>query len=404
MTKAKITYIHQHFRLPSEGGGTRPWEFARRLVADGHTVTMICGGDVDEKITIEGLRVIRLRSKYRNAMSMFTRMRAFVEFMLKATWTASRQDADVVFASSTPLTVALPGILAAAFQRARFVFEVRDLWPSVPARLGYIRSRPLVRFAQAVERLTYKRADMVVALSPGMADGVLQTAPFAKVTVVPNAADTAQFHRTEEERVAIRESLGWEGKSAIYAGSFGETYRIPWLVRVAAESDRVRLQILGEGQATEESLALAAGLGLNDRDVLPGSVSKNEVANRMAASDLVISSLLDHPALHVNSLNKVFDALAAGKPVAFNHGGWLADLVVGAGAGWRLPSDPSAAAELLDQIASDDDALGKSAQAARELATKFDRDALYLRFRTALLGEPEGGAPTTPHASQQNVD
>jgi hypothetical protein len=59
------------------------------------------------------------------------------------------------------------------------------------------------------------------------------------------------------------------------------------------------------------------------------------------------STFLDLPALRDNSANKFFDALAAGRPVFLNHGGWLADLTRERDCGLVLERDPARAAERL---------------------------------------------------------
>src|SRR5699024_6610732 len=96
----KITYIHQHFSLPSGGGGGRPYEFARRMALDGHEVTMICGGAEPLVEEIDGIHVRRLAVPYRNAMNVPQRLASFARFMYLASIAASRTDTDIVFASS----------------------------------------------------------------------------------------------------------------------------------------------------------------------------------------------------------------------------------------------------------------------------------------------------------------
>lgn len=394
MNRKRITYIHQHFSLPSEGGGGRPWEFSRRLAADGYQVTVVAGGTKNEDLLVNGVRIIRLESSYRNEMGPRARIASFLKFMAKACLTAVKLPTDLVFASSTPITVAVPGLICSTFRRAPFVFEVRDLWPSVPARLGYLNSKWMLRIAQALERHTYRRAAKVIALSPGMREGVLQTHPYADVAVIPNAADIEIFRVSAERRAAYREKLGWtERKVAVYAGSFGESYRIDWLVELALRCEAASIQIFGEGSATTKMQDRLVAADVAPDSVLRGKVGKLELAEHLAAADVCISSILNHPSLHSNSLNKVFDALAAGRPVVFNHDGWLSDTLVRAGAGWRLEDDPSIAAEQLDAILNDTAALESAAEAACALAESFSRDRLYQDFVRALRPLLNEGVP-----------
>src|SRR5690606_7968658 len=129
-----------------------------------------------------------------------------------------------VFASSTPLTIALPGVYAARPRRVPMVFEVRDLWPQVPIAMGALRN-PLARcVARALERFAYRNATRVVALSPGMAEGVVSTGyPAEHVVTIPNSADLELFRPDESRARSFRQrhpELG-SGKIVLYAGTLG---------------------------------------------------------------------------------------------------------------------------------------------------------------------------------------
>lgn len=381
----RITYIHQHFKLPTEGGGSRPYEFARRMVLDGHTVTMLCGGEEALDLEFEGIKVKRLAVPYRNAMSTPERIRSFLLFMVKSGFLAAQTKTDVIYASSTPLTVAIPGIVGKLIQRVPLIFEVRDLWPSVPIKLGYLRNRTAIWAAQALEKMAYKRADRVVALSPGMKDGVLEVVPGKEVTIIPNACDFEFFNQSPEEKQAFRSSQGWTADETVvvYAGGFGPTYRLDWAVQLAAavKGKGVRFVLIGDGKDTSKLRSLAEELGLEPDSILPGMKSKTEAAQYIQAGDIILSSLREDPCLEVNSLNKVFDGLAAGQPIIVNHEGWLKEAIVRANAGWKLDRRIEKAAEQLISIAGDPDALKKAGEKGFELGkSQFDREILYKKL------------------------
>lgn len=381
----RITYIHQHFKLPSEAGGVRSWEFARRLADDGYAVTMICGGRVRRTYTESGFRVEQLPVRYGNNMGFAQRIASFLLFTVWATFTAMREPADVVYATSTPLTVAIPGILSARVRRARFIFEVRDLWPSVPVRLGVIKSRFVIRAAEWLERLAYKAADDIIALSPGMAEGISDAIPHKAAHIIPNACDFERFGNLEQDREAVRAELGWkpDDRVLVYAGSFGASYDVDWFADLAgrAQSERLRFFALGEGSTWDRCRRIVKDYGLTPDDVFLGAVPKDQVAKYYMAADLIVSTLADNPALEVNSLNKVFDAFAAGRPVVFNHGGWLAELACRNKAGWRLPRDPAEAAARLSDIVAGQDLIAGGARAQELGRAHFDRDDLYANLR-----------------------
>lgn len=173
----RILYLHQYFNLPSDPGGTRSYEMARRLVAAGHHIYMITSdhhGKSKEKgwqVTKEaGIEVHWLSEPYNNEMSYSQRIKVFLKFAFSAARRAAQIPADVVFATSTPLTIAIPGLYASKRQRIPMVFEVRDLWPDVPIALEVIRNPILKKLSYLIEKYAYNNSDFVVALAPGMAE------------------------------------------------------------------------------------------------------------------------------------------------------------------------------------------------------------------------------------------
>ena len=380
----RITYIHQHFVLPGEPGGSRPYEFARRMAAAGHEVTMICGRDEAMDKTVDGIHVRRLAIPYRNEMSKRERIVSFFNFLVRASAVAARVPADVIYASSTPLTVAVPGIVAKFTQRASLVAEIRDLWPEVPIKLGYLNNPVAIFLAKQLEKAFYAASSEVVALSPSMADGVKEVAPKKRVTAIPNASDFERFDVPAEQRAAFRKEQGWgDDVVAVYAGGFGMSYQLEWLVDLAAQLRRdgvenVRFVLLGQGSDSDALYQRAENAGLDADAMFLGRQPKEDVAKYVSAADIALSPLRDDPCLEGNSLNKVFDAMAASRPVVFNHGGWLEEAATEHDAGWRLSRDIPTAAKRFAEIISDRDEMRAAGQRNRELGEKrFARDSLY---------------------------
>jgi glycosyltransferase involved in cell wall biosynthesis len=415
----RITYIHQYFKTPGMSGGTRSYEFARRLVERGHEVHMITGDpDADRaRVTREaGIVVHWLPVPYSNAMSYRRRLRAFLGFVGRAALTAGRLRHDLVFATSTPLTVAIPGVWAALRRRVPMVLEVRDVWPELPIAIGALRS-PVSRWAAGrLEAWAYRRAAHVIALSPGMAASIRGRFPGVTVTVVPNSSDIGLFAGADRAGAALRRDTPWLGDRPLilYAGTLGLANGVDYLVRMAVHlagtAPDVRIAIVGDGRTRDGLRELAAGLGVLDRNVfLLGPVAKAEVVAFFGACDLAVSVFTDVPELGANSPNKVFDAFAAGRPVAVNHGGWIADLITGSGAGLVLPAhDTGAAAEAVAAFLGDRAACRAAGSAAYALARdRFDRDLLFQDFErvltTSQLGSRAGARAGCTAANSSRI-
>ncbi len=332
---------------------------------------------------------------------------SFCAFVGRSVAFAVRGEYDIIFASSGPLTVAVPGIIASLRHRSRFVFEVRDVWPKMPIALGEIRNPVAIALAKGLEKAAYLRAHQVIALSPGMAKDVRSVNHQVSVSVVPNASDVSEFRNYPLDKNAARQTLGWEPDTTYltFVGSLGRTYDIGWLVALAGalcrrEEIRIKVKIYGEGSSLVKGREMAQSLGLDPLDLLPGAVPKSSVPSILRASDLAASVLANNPALEVNSLNKVFDAFAAQRPLVFNHGGWLAELAETSGAGWILGRDAQLAAdELIGLVMTHD--LAEASRASGALADRcFSRDLLYQDFRVALLGEQSEATASQPFNAQ----
>ncbi len=402
-----MLYLHQHFTTRSGTSGGRSHEFSKILVERGHRVTLVTGaydrGGLDPpvgrmvwKTRVDGIDVLVVRVPYGQELSVSSRIRSFLQFMLLATVAGFQvDDVDVVFATSTPLTIAVPGMVLSAFHRAPFVFEVRDLWPEVPIEMGILKNPVLKETARWLERTAYRKAVHVVALSPGMRDGIVAggVEP-GKVTVIPNSSDVELFR---VDPAVGREFRGshpeWgDGPLVVYAGAFGKVNGLEFVVGLARETAAlapgVRFVLAGEGSEREQIIDLAARAGVLEKNLFFLSpLPRSRLPGLLAAATVLSSFVAPLKVFEMNSANKFFDALAAGKPVVINYGGWQADLLEKTGAGLVLdPLDPGGAAARLVEALRDPAWLERAAEASRRLGGEvFDRRKLALRLEEVLL-------------------
>ncbi|KAB2953756.1 glycosyltransferase family 4 protein [Heliorestis acidaminivorans] len=386
-----ILYIHQYFNTPERGGGTRSYEFARRLVQKGHKVTMITGmrsfdsNSPQGKSTtkdIDGIQVIYLDTDYSNYMSHGGRMKSFLRFAREALIAGKKvEDFELVFATSTPLTVALPGIRLAKLHNVPLVFEVRDLWPEVPIQVGAIKNPFMIKMLKWFEQYTYNYAKHVVALSPGMSQGVIDTGiSKEKVTMIPNCCDLKIFDPQKDLQDRLKKYQLPDTAIVAYCGAISDA-NAPDLMIEAAEILQkkkvpVTLVLAGEGRQKPKLEEMTRGKNLKNVLFL-GHVSKQDVAAlyHRAISSLVLFKGL--PILSTNSPNKFFDALSAGTPVITNMGGWVGNLVEKNKIGYSVEKEnPQALADAIESIVNLDvenrKAMGNNARKLAE--SQFSRD------------------------------
>ncbi|NMC21546.1 MAG: glycosyltransferase family 4 protein, partial [Thermogutta sp.] len=160
----RILFLNQHFGTPRHAGSTFPFVMARELVRRGHAVEVLTTDQSGRRggwycTDEDGFRIHWCPIPYSNRMRYGRRLIAFARFVARAVSYGKRLARfDVVYASSTPLTIALPGVALARRFRAPMIFEVRDLWPEVPIALGALRTPWSIGAARALERFAYRNA------------------------------------------------------------------------------------------------------------------------------------------------------------------------------------------------------------------------------------------------------
>lgn len=405
-----VLYLHQHFATRAGAGGTRSFEFAQHLLRRGHTVTMVAqrrrAGGVDEpgRQDVDGIDLMLLGGYYTNHLGTWKRIWQFVRFTLQAC--ALRFDArpDLVVATSTPLTIGIPGAVLARRYGVPFVFEVRDLWPEAPIQLGVVRSPLLKRVSRWLERWLYRRADVVIPLSPGMEAGVLAAGcDPVKIVTIPNASDLELFDPALRDRSLLAAFEGIDDRFvAVHAGSMGEANGLDYVVHAARElQDRGRadiaFMIVGAGGTERRLRAMVAEHGL-DNVIFTGSIPRERLGAIVSSCDACVVSFADFPVLATNSPNKLFDGLSAGLPIIVNSPGWTRALVESTGAGVYVDvRDPAALASAVEQLADHPEVARAQGAVARELAEDvFARGRLATRFcdvlEHAATLEPGSGA------------
>jgi glycosyltransferase involved in cell wall biosynthesis len=400
----KILYLHQYFVPPEGHGGTRSYEFARRWIEMGHEVHVITSSaylpqeyrtiSKTTQMEIAGIPVTVIPSSYSNRRSFSARIRSFFQFALLSSWTAMHHPADVVFATSTPLTIAIPGIVARVRHRIPMVFEVRDLWPEKPIAIGALRNPGAKALARTLEWVAYHASAHIIALSPGAEAGIKRRGiSDARVSVIPNSCDRDLFDVAPECGQPIRARLGLTSDQPliVYTGVFGYVngvgYAVDMAKTLAEVAPEVHLLLIGEGVEKDQVLAQATESGvLNHNLTIWDPIPKKDIPDVLAAATVATSLVISLEALWDNSANKFFDALAAGKPTAINYGGWQADLLNESGAGIVLaPGEPAEGARQLATFVRDSARLQAASQAARHLArTRFDRDEMARQLEAIL--------------------
>ncbi|WP_445397450.1 glycosyltransferase family 4 protein [Zobellella sp. An-6] len=403
----KIIYLHQYFNTPEMSGGTRSYEMARRMVSAGHEVHLITSDRAINKKPVgwyttneSGVNVHWYPVPYSNHMSYRQRIYAFFAFALASRRKAAELDGDVIFATSTPLTIALPAVSAARKKKIPMVFEVRDLWPEMPIAIGALRNPMLCFLARKLEVWAYNNSSAVVALSPGMKEGVVCAGYSAeRIAVIPNGSDNVEFKFDAKAAERFKNERAWldDKPLLVYTGTFGKVNGVGYMIDLAEEllaiESDIRILLIGDGAEWECLVNAAKRKGVFENNLfIEKSLPKKDMSALLGAATMASNLVIDLPQARANSANKFFDTLAAGKPILLNHGGWMHDLVQLRECGLTMwQRSISDVAVELERKMHDVNWLASAGAAARKLAEDyFDRDVLANQLMSVLEVVAEG--------------
>lgn len=391
----KILYLHQHFSTPAGCGGVRSYIMAKRLLEKGHEVTMVCGrySGAHTGLTqpfvagrrrgfVDGLDVIEYDMPYSNKSGFAARSYVFLKFAFSGLRIALFEQYDLLFATTTPLTVAIPGIFARWLRGKRFVFEVRDLWPELPRAMGAIRN-PLTLWAMSVlEFVSYRSAHRLIGLSPGIVDGIKRLGVSVnRIAMIPNGSAPETWNgkakRWRPSQVESRDLM------AVFAGTHGLANGLGAVLDTASELKKrkredIKFILVGQGMLKSALLERAQREGL-DNVVFLDPVNKDKLSGLFSEADIGLQILANVPAFYYGtSPNKFFDYISAGLPVLNNYPGWLADIVEKYQCGITVPPEkPDAFANALEWASDNRSEIKRMGDRGRSLAhTMFNINEL----------------------------
>jgi glycosyltransferase involved in cell wall biosynthesis len=347
-------------------------------------------GGVFDKRTYEGIPVTYTSVYTHPEKDFVKRLLFYGSFMVMSVIAAmsTKGEFDVVLASSPPLFVGLSGWLAARMKGAKFIFDVRDIWPEVAVAMGALTNPAVIRLAEGLERYIYKRADAVTAVTDSFCEhiqGIVgDQVPMQRV-MNGTMPDVFQQDTRREE---MRKELGVENKYVVtYAGNMGLAQGLPHILDAADElqEEEVVFLMLGSGPVKEDLVEEASRRSLDNIRFLD-RVPLEEAAAHMAASDALLVPLEDHEIYQQFIPSKLFDSMASGRPVLLSVDGEARSIMEEAEAGLYYPAeDGEALAESVRWFLDHQDEAAAMGNQGREYAqTHCTRSAQAQKLTTFL--------------------
>ncbi|MDE3840168.1 glycosyltransferase WbuB [Bacillus methanolicus] len=332
----RVIYLCQHFPPETGAPQIRVYEVSKELIKRGHQVEVLTAFPHHPKGVIpeeyrgmfylfedwDGIPVHRSWIYPSPKGSFWKRLASYFSFTFSAFYSIFKsKPTDVIICNSPPLFLGITGYLGAKIKRAKFVFNVADIWPESAVELGILKNKMFIRMAEWLENFLYKKSWKIATATEGIKEYMIRKGKNEKdVFLLPNGVNTDTFHPMPKDEELLKE-IGIENKKVfMYAGTLGYAQGLDSVLKAAAllkerEPD-AHFLFVGDGQEREKLLKLKEDLKL-DNVTFYGSVPVSEMPRMFSIADYSIVSLRNIELFKGARPSKIFPAISTGTPVLY---------------------------------------------------------------------------------------
>lgn len=402
----KILFLTQY--CPPEVGApqNRIFEFAKQLKKFGHEVTILTAmpnyprGEIFDEYkgkkivneNFDGINIVRTGIYATKSKDFIKRLRNYVSF----TWTSVAQGTrhigrqDFIITESPPLFLGWSGYVLAKLKKAKFIFNVSDLWPESAVKLDVLHNEALIKASTWLEEFCYKKSAAVTCQTQGIVDNIINRGfDRRKVHLITNGVDT-EFFKKGNRSNEYRESIGVKDKFAVvYAGIHGLAQGLEVVIDAAEilkkEKD-IQFLFIGEGPEKPMLMEMVKEKKLENVIFLPMQ-SKKDMPKIIASMDATVVPLKKLDLFKGALPSKMFEALSSELPIVLAVEGEAEELINNAKAGIVVePENEKAIAGAVLKLYEDKslrEELGRNGRAY--VMEHFSREAITRRLEKILL-------------------
>lgn len=402
----KILFLTQY--CPPEVGApqNRIFEFAKQLRSFGHEVTILTAmpnyprGEIFEEYkgkkivteSLDGINIVRTGIYATKSKEFTKRLRNYLSF----TWTSVAQgtrhigNQDFIITESPPLFLGWSGYVLAKLKKAKFIFNVSDLWPESAVKLDVLHNEAMIKASTWLEEFCYKKAAAVTCQTQGIVDNIVSRGfDKIKIHLITNGVDT-EFFKRENRSEEYRNSIGVKDKFAVvYAGIHGLAQGLEVVISAAEilrEEKQIQFIFIGEGPEKPMLMELVKDKKLENITFLPMQ-SKKDMPRIIASMDATVVPLKKLDLFKGALPSKMFEALASELPIILAVEGEAEALIKSANAGIVVePENEKAIARAILRLYEDKALRVELGRNGRNYVKQyFSREAITRRLEKILL-------------------
>lgn len=377
MDKKKIWIMNHYAISPKSSGGTRHYDFAIELVKRGYEVSIFASSfdhkSREEKLTkgeeykieiIDGIKFVWVKT-YNYKKNDFRRLLNMLSFGLKSYLIGLKQDKpDTILASSVHLLTCVSGYLLSKRFKAKYLAEIRDLWPQTLIDMGAIKEKSLItRGLEYIEKFVYKKASKIIVLLPGAVNYMKELGiDDTKIVYLPNGVSIERYDKIKKNNYLndnkdIDKIINTNPEKfvAVYLGAFGKANALETIIEAANIIEKkgysdIQILMIGDGPEKVNMVKKIQEHNLKNVSIYE-PIKKMEIPLLLERIDVQLVSMRDLNLYKYGiSLNKIFDYLCASKPIVFS-GNVLNDIVKESNSGLSVaPEKPEDFAQAIIEI------------------------------------------------------
>ena len=331
-----IILLSQHF--PPEIGAPqiRLYEVSKELQKRGHQVEVITAfphhphgiipekykGKFYEKEKYETITVHRSWIYPSPKGSFWRRLISYFSFTFSAFYSVVKsKKADVIICNSPPLFLGITGYIASKMKKAKFVFNIADIWPESAVELGIVKNKTFIRFAERLEMFLYRKSWKLAAATEGIQSYLIKKGkPESDVFLLPNGVNTESF-QPEAPSETWTNKLNLTNKTVFtFAGRLGYAQGLDSILKAAKivqeKDSTIQFLLVGDGPEKQNLVDLSRELGLTNT-LFHDSVPVTEMPKVFSVTDYSIVSLRNLELFKGARPSKIFPALSTATPVLY---------------------------------------------------------------------------------------
>ncbi|OFI05793.1 alpha-D-kanosaminyltransferase [Clostridium acetireducens DSM 10703] len=402
----KILFLTQY--CPPEVGApqNRIFEFAKQLKSFGHEVTILTAmpnypkGEIFDdykgkkivKEELDGIKIVRTSIYATKEKTFVKRLRNYLSFTFSSVFQGAKhiEKQDVIITESPPLFLGWSGYVLSKMKKAKFIFNISDLWPESAVKLGVLHNKMLIKMSTWLEEFCYRKAAAVTGQTKGIVDNIISRGiNKEKVHLITNGVDT-EFFKKQNRDEEFRKSIGIEDKFSIcYAGIHGIAQGLEVVIDAAEllkEHTNIQIVFIGDGPEKKELINRAKDKGLTNVTFLPVQ-PKSNMPKIIASMDATVIPLKKLDLFKGALPSKMFEALASELPIVLAVEGEAERLINEANAGITVePENSKKIAEAIVKLYKNEEfrnTLGSNGR--KYVIENYSREKITRRLEKILL-------------------